>query len=410
MTQQLFEVRKILMNPFRRIERYPIDQRKVERLVESYRQTGYWGNLVGRPIGKDAIELAYGAHRRIAMDRYHKPTDKVAVIVQALNDEMMIRMMANENMIEFSSSALVDLETIWSTVLAFADGKIRLPKVGSSKQVRYAPSFIPGKNLPTREIFSYNAQTIGEFLGWLKKDGQVRDKVFTSLNALEYIEEGYLKEEDFAEITSGAVREMVTLGEARKRQHEEEAERERKQAQMQEERAARAKDETERKERQEAAVSHRQKAEEAVKEGKRKAAKVIKALADDRRDEFKEKVNMRLKAQEIEPVNEKRHFQEIFKRKNIVTVTDEVIREVWQILNDQGKPWPDTLALKIQEIAKEAGEFLDEGQLKALVKALEALQSRADELIGKVERAIETKYKQARDAKTRLELTNGKNQ
>jgi hypothetical protein len=408
MTQQLFEVRKILMNPFRRIERYPIDERKVERLVESYRQTGYWGNLVGRPIGKDSIELAYGAHRRIAMDWHHKPTDKVAVIVQPLDDETMIKMMAAENMIEFTSSALVDLETIWSTVVAYADGKIQLPKVKNSTQVRYAPSFIPGKSHAPLVAFSYNAQTLGEFLGWVYKDGRVKEKVITALNALEYIEEGYLKEEDFTEIASSAVKEMVILGEARKRQHEEEAERQRKRAEMEEERAAEAKDETERKERQEAAALHRRKAEEAVKEGKRKAAKVIKALADDRRDEFKEKVNMRLKAQEIEPVNEKRHFEAMFKRKNIGTVTDEVIREVWQILNDQGKPWPDTLALKIQEIAKEAGEFLDEGQLKSLVKALKALQSRADELIEKVERAIETKYKQARDAK-RLELTNGKN-
>jgi hypothetical protein len=406
MTQQLFEVRKILMNPFRRIERYPIDERKVERLVESYRQTGYWGNLVGRPIGKEAIELAYGAHRRIAMDRYHKPTDKVAVIVQALDDEMMIRMMANENMIEFSSSALVDLETIWSTILAFADGKIQLPKIKSSFQVRYAPSFIPGKTVTVRHRFAYNAQTIGEFLGWIHKDGKVKAKVVTALNALEYIEEGYLEEKDFAQITSSAVKEMVTLGEQRKRQHEAEAETEYKRAQMEEERAARAKDETERKERQAVAERHRKAAEDAIKEGKRKAAKVIKGLADDRRDEFKEKVNMRFKAQEIEPVNEKRHLQEIFKRKNIMAVIDEVIREVWQILNDEAKPWPHTLALKIQAIAKEADAFSDDGQLKRLVKALEGLQSRTDELTEKVERAIEARTKQAKTA--RPELTNGK--
>jgi PII-like signaling protein len=407
MTQQLFEVRKVLINSFRRIERYPIDERKVERLVESYRQTGYWGNLVGRVIGKDSIELAYGAHRRIAMDRYHKPTDKVPVIVQALDDEMMIRMMANENMIEFSSSALVDLETIWSTVTAFADGKIQLPKVKTSTQVRYAPSFIPGKILRAEQDFSYNAQTLGEFLGWLKTDGTPRGKVFAALNALEYIEEGYLKEEDFADITSTAVGKMVSLGEQRKRQHEAEAQAQRKCAEEEEERAAAAKDETERKKRQAAAEHHRKAAEEALKEGKRKAAKVIKGLADDRRDESKEKLNMRLKAQEIEPVNEKRHFQEIFKRKNIMAVTDEVIRELWQILNDQGKPLPDTLALKIQAIAKEADAFSDDGQLKRLVKALEGLHSRAGELTEKVNRAIETRTKQAKAA--RLELTNGKN-
>jgi hypothetical protein len=200
---------------------------------------------------------------------------------------------------------------------------------------------------------------------------------------------------------------MVRLGETRKRQHEAEAETQRKRAQDEEERAARAKDETERKERQAAAAVHRKAAEEAIKEGKRKAAKVIKGLADDRRDESKEKLNMRLKAQEIEPVNEKRHLEEIFKRKNIVAVTDEVIGEVWRILNDKAEPWPDTLALKILSIAKEAGQFGNEGQLKRLVKALEGLQSRALELTEKVRRAIETRTKQAKSA--RLELTNGKN-
>lgn len=43
----------------------------------------------------------------------------------------------------------------------------------------------------------YTAETVGRFLGWVKRGGRVQDKVKTALTALQFIEEGILTEKDF---------------------------------------------------------------------------------------------------------------------------------------------------------------------------------------------------------------------
>src|SRR5258707_2826713 len=177
MTQQLVEVCHLLPNPYRRTAHYPIDEPKVERLIQSYHQTGYWGNIVGRRLNSIWLEIAYGHHRKIAIERTYKPTDKVPIIVRSLTDEQMILMMANENMSDFSASFIVDLETVYSVILAFGQGQITLRPLtrkeeSTLKEIRCAPSFIPGN------LFSggkhYSPQTLADFLGWLVKgrDGQ----------------------------------------------------------------------------------------------------------------------------------------------------------------------------------------------------------------------------------------------
>ena len=62
----LCKIKNIAANPFRNIDKYPINQDKVDALRESMQSTGYWGNIVARAVnGK--FEIAYGHHRLMAI-------------------------------------------------------------------------------------------------------------------------------------------------------------------------------------------------------------------------------------------------------------------------------------------------------------------------------------------------------
>jgi len=168
-------------NPFRNMERYPIQEEKIQALILSYKKTGFWGNVVGRKSGPN-VEIAYGHHRLVALRTQLKEKDSVDIIVKDLDDETMLRMMADENMQEWGSSAEVNYETVRAVVEAYAEGKITLGKVGvkvPKNKLRYAPKFTMGDVLPSRGEHPYDAETVGKFLGW---DG--KHKVGPILNGL----------------------------------------------------------------------------------------------------------------------------------------------------------------------------------------------------------------------------------
>ena len=95
---------------------------------------------------------------------------------------------------------------------AYADGLIDLPAPAPSAtkaKLRYAPSFVQGRSPPGGERRPYNAQSIGNFIGWLKPSGDAQDKVHDALAALELMEGGVLKESDFEELTTTQARAVV---------------------------------------------------------------------------------------------------------------------------------------------------------------------------------------------------------
>jgi ParB-like chromosome segregation protein Spo0J len=102
----------IQANPFRNIDRYPINRDKVEKLKDSINRTEFWDNLVARlgPDGKP--QIGYGHHRLVALRELYPPDHQVALIVKPLDDEAMLHVMADENMKEWSSTAEVTVETV----------------------------------------------------------------------------------------------------------------------------------------------------------------------------------------------------------------------------------------------------------------------------------------------------------
>lgn len=218
----LFKIGDIRPNPFRHIDRYPIQKDKVAALRESLRATGYWNNVVARIGESGHPEIAYGHHRLQALKEHYGPKVEIELIIKDLDDEQMLKIMARENMEEWGHSAAVEHETVRATIEAYAAGRVKLrkPSNRNTKQTWYAPSFRVGflgevitspngeirtasKNLP------YNAVTLGEFLGWQDASGRPLERIDDALAALAYIEEEILQEADFDGLTRSQGRAVI---------------------------------------------------------------------------------------------------------------------------------------------------------------------------------------------------------
>ena len=93
-------------NPFRDLNTYPYDKRKLEALERSIEHVGLWEGLIGRRAGH-GYQLAFG-HHRLEAARSRKLTT-VPLIIRDLTDEEMVGFMGRENMEDFNSDFLVML-------------------------------------------------------------------------------------------------------------------------------------------------------------------------------------------------------------------------------------------------------------------------------------------------------------
>ena len=193
-----FKLSEIEPNPFRRLDLYPVQPDKIEALKGSIDSTGFWDNLVARPKPGNPhhAEIAYGHNRLEALDQLYGQEYEVSLVVRDLSDELMLKIMAAENMDEWSSSALVTLETVRAVVDAHATRQIQLPEVPKKtpkRRQRCAPSFLTGADdrcpdSDHREM--YTSETVARFLKWNVP------KVKLSLQILEAVEEELIAESD----------------------------------------------------------------------------------------------------------------------------------------------------------------------------------------------------------------------
>jgi ParB-like chromosome segregation protein Spo0J len=217
--QKPFALNKIRPNPFRNIDRYPIQREKVEVLKESLRRTGFWENIVAREV-KGEAQIAFGHHRLIALHEELGPKTKVPLIVKELDDEAMLQMMARENMEQWATSAVVEQETIRATIEAYAEGRVKLPEISKDTKkavIRCAPSFVQGDDSGDGAKNRYTAVTVAEFLGWPDH------KVHSTLSALELIEQQVVKEEQFQGLSTKQAEALTTEVRKAKRSVEETA-------------------------------------------------------------------------------------------------------------------------------------------------------------------------------------------
>jgi hypothetical protein len=212
-------IKDLLPNPFRDMAHYKINKKKVEQLIQSFKTTGFWPVLIGRKNAAGKVEIAFGHHRKAAGEELYGSAHKVLIIIQELSDAEMLKMMANENQQDFSSSFVAEMETIEAVVKAFAAGKIslRAPKPVPGKgfpSIRFAPSFL-AQSLSEEEAFlgtkqpGYLPSSVAEFLGWLKPGGQVQERVRLALAALELQEQGYLEVEQLEGLGTMACERVI---------------------------------------------------------------------------------------------------------------------------------------------------------------------------------------------------------
>lgn len=269
---------RLLANPFRSLNRYPIRRDKVETLRESIRATGFWPNVVGRPGKKrGTVEIAYGHHRRAAALEELGPDAKVNVLVTDLTDGAMLQIMARENMHEWESNAVVDMETVRAIVEAYADGKIKLDPGDTRRGHRYAPAFSIGNSSSRERDKPYTTESVAAFMG---SDAA---KVANTLQALVLVDMGVLEESIFADLKPKQAEVVVIEALATLKNREIEAKHAELEAAAAHARAARAETEKDRVHATRTAEEHETRAKAKRAEIREAPRRVAKGLADQLR-------------------------------------------------------------------------------------------------------------------------------
>jgi len=105
------KIRDLKPNPFRDMKSYPINEEKIKSLTNSINETGFWDNILARK-GNNKIEIAYGHHRLVVLKKIFKPGDYIDIPIKELDDETMIKIMANENDEHWRTTPAIVNETV----------------------------------------------------------------------------------------------------------------------------------------------------------------------------------------------------------------------------------------------------------------------------------------------------------
>ena len=206
-----FKIKDIRPNPFRNLAHYPIRRDKIDRLRESVRTTGFWDNVVAR-LGDDGYpQIAYGHHRLQALREEYPPDHEVDLIIRDLDNDQMLKIMARENMDEWASNAMIEMETVKATLDAYALGLIKdLPPVKEGTPPVHIKHTRKGAGGQVEK--PYTAPMLAEYLGWMvkgqgdKPDYPDSDKVNSALRGLKLIDTGNANIEDFESFGSRTVK------------------------------------------------------------------------------------------------------------------------------------------------------------------------------------------------------------
>jgi hypothetical protein len=361
------KIKNIRPNPFRNVERYPIREEKVEALIKSFKATGgVWPVILGREAGSH-VEIPFGHHRKTAWERVMKPSDEIEVNIMELSDTDMIKMMAHENLEEWGTSAIVEIETVAAVVKAYAEGKIELnglPKDTSKSLIRFAASFIPGQRSALSTDRPYTIDSVGKFLGWVTADGHAQKKVGVALTALQFIEEGILTEDQFTGLKTKEAEELVRQTRARKEEREREAKEAEKRAIEAEERAHIAESLQARRLAEEQKKYQEEKALAARKRGKEEASRVGKYLSEGMRKGTIATKQAQAEADKI--VGLQRREREL---RSINNAARQLVTAIDKLFDT------DNYAAKTNALIREAAH-MDIGVRDALIEALESLAER----------------------------------
>jgi hypothetical protein len=101
-------------NPYRDLDRNPVNQEQVAKLAESIGRTGFWDNVVVRKVGSK-YQLAHG-HNRLEALRQSGATH-AEFIVKRLSDYDMLTSMIDENATQQSITPAIVMENVTAAIL-----------------------------------------------------------------------------------------------------------------------------------------------------------------------------------------------------------------------------------------------------------------------------------------------------
>lgn len=177
-------------NPYRDLKRLPLDPEKVEALTHSIKETSFWDNLLGRKAN-GGVEIAYGHHRIAALKKAR--VQEIDIVVRPLTNTEMAKIMAHENMAEWTHDAANEVETVRSVLAAYGAGEIELPKVNGGQKARKVYS---SSSRNKADGAAYTVETLAEFLGWKPY------KVESALSVLSAQEDDTLDPSTLSELSS----------------------------------------------------------------------------------------------------------------------------------------------------------------------------------------------------------------
>ena len=114
------KVEDLKPNPYRNMEKYPIDREKTESLKISINETTFWDNILARKVDGE-IQIAYGHHRLLALQELG--IKEIDIPIKPIDNSNMIRIMANENMDQWGMNPSTTLETVRAT-RDYLDGEL----------------------------------------------------------------------------------------------------------------------------------------------------------------------------------------------------------------------------------------------------------------------------------------------
>jgi hypothetical protein len=187
------KLKDIRPNPFRDLVKYPIPRAKIDFFISSYKATTFWENIVVRKNGKE-WQLAFGHARYAALVEMFGGKKKFDFRVRQLTDGQMVRCMFDENADMYGGHVQPFLQSVRAAIKAYAGGRIttkEMPQPKIPRDQRFAPSFqIAVPKSGTAMKFPYNVQTLAQFLGQVKTNGDANYKVECAIDALALNEAG----------------------------------------------------------------------------------------------------------------------------------------------------------------------------------------------------------------------------
>lgn len=163
------KLKDIKPNPYRILSMNPLQPKKVAALVTTINHTYFWTGITARINKQGEVEIAFG-HHRIEAAKVAGLTE-ATLIIEDLDDSQMLKMMTDENSEDYKYNVLSVLESVVSTVKAYAAGIIELEKPAkdvNERYIRYAPRFTPGAPAPEPGARPYTNDSIIEYLGTSK--------------------------------------------------------------------------------------------------------------------------------------------------------------------------------------------------------------------------------------------------